>query len=36
VTRMDQLKPATLCKVEPLGPTHEMSAFTHIPGGRLL
>lgn len=35
VTRIDQLKPAYVCKTEPLGPTHEMSAFPHIPGGRL-
>src|SRR5262249_33848052 len=36
VTRLDQLRPAHLCKVQPLGPTHEMSAFLHIPGGQLL
>jgi isopentenyl diphosphate isomerase/L-lactate dehydrogenase-like FMN-dependent dehydrogenase len=35
VTRIDQLKPAYVCKTEPLGPTHEMSAFPHMPGGRL-
>ena len=36
VNRLDQLKPAHVCKTEPLGPAHEMSAFTHMPGGRLL
>jgi isopentenyl diphosphate isomerase/L-lactate dehydrogenase-like FMN-dependent dehydrogenase len=36
VTRLDQLTSAHLCKVEPLGPTHEMSAFIHMPGGQLL
>jgi glycolate oxidase len=36
VTRVDQLKPEHLCKVQPIGPTHEMSAFPHMPGGRLL
>ena len=36
VTRLDQLSPAHLCKVQPLGPTHEMSAFPHMPGGQLL
>ena len=36
VTRIDQLTPAYLCPVQPLGPTHEMSAFVHIPGGQLL
>jgi isopentenyl diphosphate isomerase/L-lactate dehydrogenase-like FMN-dependent dehydrogenase len=35
VNRIDQLKPAYLCKTQPLGPAHEMSAFTHMPGGRL-
>jgi isopentenyl diphosphate isomerase/L-lactate dehydrogenase-like FMN-dependent dehydrogenase len=35
VTRIDQLKPAYVCKTKPLGPTHEMSPFPHIPGGRL-
>jgi glycolate oxidase len=35
VTRIDQLKPAYVCKTEPLGPAHEMSPFPHIPGGRL-
>ncbi|MGE5215686.1 MAG: alpha-hydroxy acid oxidase [Chloroflexota bacterium] len=36
ITRLDQLTPAYLCSVQPLSPTHEMSAFPHIPGGRLL
>lgn len=36
VTRIDQLTPAYLCPVQPLGPTNEMSAFVHIPGGQLL
>jgi isopentenyl diphosphate isomerase/L-lactate dehydrogenase-like FMN-dependent dehydrogenase len=36
VTRLDQLNPAYLCKVQPLTPAHEMSAFPHLPGGRLL
>jgi glycolate oxidase len=35
VTRLDQLSPAYLCKVQPLGPEHEMSAFLHMPGGQL-
>jgi glycolate oxidase len=35
VTRIDQLKPAYVCKTEPLGPAHEMSPFPHMPGGRL-
>lgn len=35
VTRIDQLKPAHLCKAEPVGPAHEMSAFPNLPGGRL-
>ena len=36
VTRVDQLKPEHLCKTQAIGPTHEMSAFPHMPGGRLL
>jgi isopentenyl diphosphate isomerase/L-lactate dehydrogenase-like FMN-dependent dehydrogenase len=36
VTRIDQLTAAYLCPVQPLGPTHEMSAFVHMPGGQLL
>ncbi|TMB74439.1 MAG: alpha-hydroxy-acid oxidizing protein [Deltaproteobacteria bacterium] len=35
VSRTDQLKPAYLCKTPPLGLAHEMSAFPHMPGGRL-
>jgi glycolate oxidase len=35
VSRIDQLTPAHLCKTQPLGPAHEMSAFPHMPGGRL-
>ena len=35
VTRLDQLGAAHLCKVAPLEPAHEMSAFPHMPGGRL-
>jgi glycolate oxidase len=36
ITRLDQLSPSYLCHVQPLGPTHEMSAFPHLPGGRIL
>ena len=36
VTRVDQLKPEHLCKVQPIGPSHEMSAFPHMPEGRLI
>lgn len=36
ITRIDQLTSAHLCKVQPLGPAHEMSAFPHMPGGQLL
>ena len=36
VTRLDQLNSNYLCKVEPIPPAHEMSAFPHMPGGRLL
>jgi isopentenyl diphosphate isomerase/L-lactate dehydrogenase-like FMN-dependent dehydrogenase len=36
VNHIDQLKPAYLCKAQPLGPAHEMSAFAHMPGGRLI
>jgi glycolate oxidase len=35
VTQLAQLSPAYLCKVPPLGPAHEMSAFSHVPGGQL-
>ncbi|HYY25810.1 MAG TPA: alpha-hydroxy acid oxidase [Candidatus Udaeobacter sp.] len=34
ITRVDQLKPVYLCKTQPIGPTHEMSAFPHM--GRLV
>jgi glycolate oxidase len=36
ITRLDQLTPAYLCNVQPLSPTHGMSAFPHMPGGRVL
>lgn len=36
VTRLDQLTTSHLCKVEPLAPAHEMSAFPHMPGGQIL
>jgi isopentenyl diphosphate isomerase/L-lactate dehydrogenase-like FMN-dependent dehydrogenase len=36
IKRLEQLTSAHLCKVQPLGPCHEMSAFPHIPGGQLL
>jgi len=36
ITRIDQLSSAHLCKVQPFGPAHEMSAFPHMPGGQLL
>ena len=36
ITRLDQLTAAYLDKVQPLAPAHEMSAFPHMPGGRLL
>jgi glycolate oxidase len=36
VTRLDQLGPAHVCKAEPVTPAHEMSAFVHMPGGRLV
>jgi glycolate oxidase len=36
VSRIDQLKPEHLCKTQPIGPSHEMSAFPHMPGGRLV
>ncbi len=31
VTRIDQLKPEYLCKSQPIAPSHEMSAFAHMP-----
>jgi isopentenyl diphosphate isomerase/L-lactate dehydrogenase-like FMN-dependent dehydrogenase len=36
ITRLDQINPAYLSKVQSLGPAHEMSAFPYIPGGQLL
>lgn len=36
VTRLDQLSSAYLCKAQPVGLAHEMSAFPHMPGGQLL
>ena len=36
ITRLDQLNSNYLCKVQPLTPPHEMSAFPHMPGGQLL
>jgi glycolate oxidase len=36
VSGVDQLKPSHVHQVQPLEPAHEMSAFPHIPGGRLL
>ena len=36
VTRLDQLSAAHLSKVQTMAPTHEMSAFPHMPGGHLL
>jgi isopentenyl diphosphate isomerase/L-lactate dehydrogenase-like FMN-dependent dehydrogenase len=36
ITRLDQLTVAYVDNVQPLAPAHEMSAFPHMPGGRLL
>lgn len=36
ITRLDQLASTYLCKVQPITPPHEMSAFPHMPGGQLL
>lgn len=36
VTCLDQLGPAYVCQGEPVVPAHEMSAWTNMPGGRLL
>ncbi len=36
ITRLDQLNSNFLCKVQPLTPPHEMSAFPHMPGGQLV
>ena len=35
ITGLHQLDSSYLCKVQPLTPAHEMSAFPHLPGGRL-
>jgi isopentenyl diphosphate isomerase/L-lactate dehydrogenase-like FMN-dependent dehydrogenase len=35
VTRVDQLKPSYVCPGAPVAFAHEMSAFPHLPGGRL-
>jgi glycolate oxidase len=35
VTKLSQLSRAHLCSVPPFGFAHEMSAFPHLPGGRL-
>lgn len=35
VTALDELSPDYLCKARPVAPSHEMSAFPFIPGGRL-
>ncbi len=36
ITRLDRITAACLSRVEPMGSCHEMSAFPHMPGGRLL
>ena len=36
VTRVEQLNPSYVCKAQPTTLPHEMSAFPHMPGGRLL
>ena len=36
ITRLDQLSSTYLDKVQPLAPAHEMSGFSHLPGGQLL
>ena len=35
VRSLAELTPAHVCKAEPVAPAHEMSAFPHIPGGRV-
>jgi glycolate oxidase len=35
VTRIDQINPSYVCKSYPAALPHEMSAFPHMPGGRL-
>jgi len=36
VTRVDQLNPSYVCTAQPVTFPHEMSAFPHMPGGRLV
>ena len=36
VTALDQLGPSCITKAMPVRPPHEMSAFPHLPGGRIL
>jgi isopentenyl diphosphate isomerase/L-lactate dehydrogenase-like FMN-dependent dehydrogenase len=36
ITKLDQLSSTYICRVQPLSPSHEMSAFPHMPGGQLL
>lgn len=36
VTHIDQLTPSYVCRAEPVTPAHEMSAWTNMPGGRIL
>lgn len=36
VTRIDQLSEKYICPAEPVMPAHEMSAWTNMPGGRIL
>ncbi len=35
VRSLAELTPQHVCKAEPVAPPHEMSAFAHIPGGRI-
>jgi glycolate oxidase len=36
VTRVDQINASYVCKAPPVSLAHEMSAFPHMPGGRLI
>jgi isopentenyl diphosphate isomerase/L-lactate dehydrogenase-like FMN-dependent dehydrogenase len=36
VTRLDRLNANYVCQAEPVTPAHEMSAWTNMPGGRIL
>ena len=36
VTRVDQIAADYVCKAQPVTFAHEMSAFCHMPGGRLV